>query len=642
VDSTKLADILKYLGDHIKGNGLSLKLNSSAIFDIINDQAEKFQNFKTKVSSEWEEFKRRNQNRIIKRTYTAFFYQNFHHYFKSFINDFCGFNEKSLLLLIKEKVSDDNLFLEYTYSLSEEEERNFYNLSKKLEDHLDGITSPSGYLYLIVSILGLILRKLIQEKFHIILDAAVLSNGEKQNKLTFLIIIKNSKDLMFKNYYSMFLYYFLKHFKGIPEDYYTQLLNGRERLYNTALEEYPLAKEKLVDLLYYFYKKCNLLQNLSPILDFLNFVCARVEDSIYSQIDIIKRDFLANFDYTEEKKNALVRIFDFLDKKSTLYSTFQANNLPSPKSQFNLFLLYTKFYFGSGSLEALEVGNLLFLPGTFKSKLNQYNKKSNNTISAKTIKEIQEFLNEFAIISNLDDPNLCFYKIFNKSITQMNYNFFKTFLRSLNLKISGVIEKENQILTENSGNNTITFEIIIDHICRMLYTLIDKIFIRNDPSHASSNFIDPRSRYIGRNIALRVLELFIFQDLNVSDDVWPDYIISLNRQSLEKDLESYNINIPDKHFYDVEDIFRFVITYNFKTYSDQITFEEWLLNEVIIPLKNYIDKIRSIIENPKDKSEVYQKLSKYMMSDIPAAKKKKLKDFKFVYKQLASFWQENT
>ena len=129
---------MKYLGDHIKGKGLSLKLNSSAIFDIIEDQAEEFQNFKTTVKSEWDIFKQHNQNRIIKRTYTAFFYQNFHHYFKSFINDFCGFNEKSLLLLIKEKVSDDNLFLEYTYSLSEEEERNFYNLSKKLEDQLDG------------------------------------------------------------------------------------------------------------------------------------------------------------------------------------------------------------------------------------------------------------------------------------------------------------------------------------------------------------------------------------------------------------------------------------------------------------------------------------------------------------------------
>jgi len=638
LDSTKLTDILKYLGDHIKRKGLSLKLNSSAIFDIIKDQAEKYQNFKTTVKSEWEEFKRRNQNRIIKRTYTAFFYQNFPHYFKSFLNDFCGFNEKSLILIIKEKVSDDNLFLEYTYYLSEEEERNFYDLSKKLEDHSDGITSPSGYLYLVVSILGVILRKLLQEKFHIILDAAVISNGEKQNKLNFLIIIKNSKDLMFKNYYSMFLYYFLKHFKGIPEDYYTQLLDGRERLYNTALEEYPLAKEKLVDLLYYFYKKCKLLQNFSPILDFLNFVCARVEDSIYSQIDIIKRDFLVNFDYTEEKKNALVRIFDFLDKKSTLYSTFQANNLPSPKSQFNLFLLYTKFYFGSGSLEALEVGDLLFLPEIFKSKLNQHNKNSDNTISAKIIKEIQEFLNIFAIISNLDDPNLCFYKIFNKSITQMNYNFFKTFLRSLNLNISEFIKKENQILTENSGNNLITFDIIIDHICRMLYTLIDKIFIRIDPSHASSNFIDPRSRYIGRNIALRVLELFIFQDLNVSDDVWPDYIISLNRQNLERDLESYKITIPDKFFYDAEDIFRFVITYNFQTYSDQLTFEEWLLNEIIIPLNNFINKIRSMIKDPKDKSEVYKKLSDYMLRGISKEERKKIKGFKFVCEQLSSFW----
>ena len=80
-------------------------------------------------------------------------------------------------------------------------------------------------------------------------------------------------------------------------------------------------------------------------------------------------------EYSVEKKNSIIKIFNFLDNKSTLYATFQANNLPSAKSQLNLFLLYMKYYFGSG-LEALEVSDLLFIPEIFKTTLNQYNKKS--------------------------------------------------------------------------------------------------------------------------------------------------------------------------------------------------------------------------------------------------------------------------
>ncbi|MFX1408272.1 MAG: hypothetical protein ACFFBW_15080 [Promethearchaeota archaeon] len=637
--SSSLNYILDYLGEQIKGKGFSLKLNSNVFFDIIGKESEKFQHFQNQIKIDWETFKLQNQNRILKKTYTTFFYLNFHNYFKYFISNFCGFNENYLNLIIKEKVSDNNLFLEYDYLLSENEEKDFNEFSKRVRDKLNGITTPSGYLYLVVTILGVIIRKILQEEFYVILDAVAIRNSENNNKLNFLIVIKNSKDEIFENYYFMFLYYFLRHFKGIPEEYYQKLLNGREKLYKTALDEYNFAKEHLVDLLYYFYKKCNLLQNFSPILDFLNFVCSRVEDSIYSKFDIIKKEFLDNFNYSEEKKNALVRIFEFLDKKSTLYSTFQANNLPSPKAQFNLFLLYTKYYFGSGSLEAFEVGDLLFLPNKFKTKLNQVNKRLENKINANSIKQLQYFLDEFSIVSNLSNPNIIFEKIFGKSVSQINYNFFKTFLRSLNLNFSVFIEKESNNLAENSESTPLTFNIIIDHICRMLYTLIDKIFIRSDPSHASNNFIDPRSRYVGKNIALRVLELFIFQDLNVSDDVWPDYIISMNRENLIHDLKSFNIDIPKKYFYGFEDIARFVITYNFQSYSDKLLFEEWLIDELIIPLNEFIIKVKSLIKNPKNKDEIYEKLSTYILKKSELEDKELKKSFKFVCEQLASFWE---
>ena len=634
----ELLTILKSIGEKAKGEAFTLKMNSHVFFNILESKNNSLLEFKEVIKKEWEKFKILNQNRIIKKTYSTFFFQYFHNYFKYYLQNFCGFDTSSLKLIIKEKISDDQLFLEYSYTLSPEEQDYFREFSENFDDGADGITTPFGYLYLVVAILGVVLRKLLKEKFFIILDGAVLKNGENSNTLKFLVVIKNSRDELFANYYYMYLIYFLKYFKDIPKSYFDKLLKGREKVYQIALEEYSFAKDKLIDLLYYFYKKCNLLQNFSPLLDFLNFVCSRVEDSVFPKLDIIRKEFLQNFDYSEEKKNSLLRIFDFIDKKSTLYSTFQANNLPSHKAQFNLFLLYTKYFFGSGSLEALEVGDFLLLPADFKEALNATNTQIENTITATTIKDIREFFDNFSIASNLENPNLIFRIIFGKDISQINYDFFKAFLHSLNTSIQRLIDKENKILEENSNNEPLTFKLVVDHICRMLYTLIDKIFIRKLPGQASKNFIDPRSRYIGRNIALRVLELFIFSDLNVSDDVWPDYIISMKKDVLTKDLEKFNVKIPENLFYNYEDIARFVVTFNFLP-SNQPLFEEWVINGIMMPINEFILKIHSLIKDKAKGVEIHEILYNYFIKNIEGINNHQ--ELEFVCQQLSVVWNNS-
>ncbi|MHA1669245.1 MAG: hypothetical protein ACTSV5_01575 [Promethearchaeota archaeon] len=597
--------------------------------------------FQNEIQFKWEEFKLQNKTRVIKKTYTTFFYLHFNEFFQNFLEKFCGFDSNSLGLIIKEKVSEDNLFLEYNYKMSSEEARSFKEFGQNYGDIINGITTPTGYLYIVVSILGVILRKLLKEPFYVILDGAVLREEEDNNVLNFLIVIKDSKDNLFEYYYSMFLYYFLKHFKGIPESYYGKLLLGRKKLYNLAIKKYPLAKEKLVDLLYYFYKKCNLLHNFSPLLDFINFVCARVEDSIYSKIDVIKEQFLVNFDYSEGKKNSIIKIFDFLDKKSTLYSTFQSNNLPSSKAQFNLFLLYLKVYFGSGSKEAFGEEGLLFLPEKFELALNHYNEHHKNKIDEKAFIRVQKFIENSSILSSINNIDILFEKIFNSHLTSINYTFFKTFLHSLNSKLANLIENENKIISEKYNDEPFTFKDIVDHICRMLYTLIDQIFIRLSPNQASKNFIDPRSRYIGKNIALRVLELFIFQDLNVSDDVWPDYVISMNKDELKGDMKSFGVDLPERYFYNVEDILRFIVTYNFQSYSDKNLLEEWFVNEIIAPLNEFILMIRKSVKDLKNKDDIYKSLNDFFLIDISPENKTITKEFKFVCNLLIPIWLEN-
>ncbi|MFX0080478.1 MAG: hypothetical protein ACFE94_01870 [Candidatus Hodarchaeota archaeon] len=634
----ELSDNLNFLEKRIKGQDFSLKFETNVFFEILERKKEKYEEFQNEIRLRWDEFIHKNQKRIIKKTFTTFFYENFNDLFQNFLHIFFGFNESSLKLNIKEKISEKILFFEYNYLLSSEEIDYFNKTSKEFEGKLlNGFTLPTGYFYFLVRILGIVVRKTIQERVFILLDGVKVEKGNNTETLNFMIIIKDSKDEIFRKYYNMVLYYFLRQFKGIPENYYNTLLEGREKLYQIALDEYTYAKEKLVDLLYYFYKKCILLQSFSPLLDFFNFVGSRVEDSVFSKIDIIKKGFLTNLDdYSDTKKNSIIKFFEYLDKKSTLYSTFQANNLPSQKSQLNLFFLYMKYYFGSG-LEALEVGDLLFLPEMFKTNLDLYNKNNEDVISANSINNIKEFLNFFSTLSNIENIDLFFRRLFNKNISELNYGFFKTFLKSFNTDFSMKLDKENTILLESPKNIPFSFNKIVDHICRILYVLIDKIFLRSNPDDASPNFIDPRSRYIGKNIALRVLELFVFQDINYSDDVWPDYIISLNKEYLKKEMEKYNIVISDDHFYSDEELTQIMITYNIQSFSDQPFFEEWLIFDIIVPLNNFILNIRNTVSS-LNQIEVYEKLSKYFTSGIQD--EQIIKEIKFVCQQIAPFWKK--
>ncbi len=634
----ELTEILNQLSEIFSEEIFNLKMHKKAYFNILEKNKDKFEKFLDLIRSKWLEFKKVNQKRVIKKTFTSFLYINFHQFFKLYLQDFFGFEADSLELIIKENISDDTLLLEYKYHLTSEEIDLYEATSKKVKGNLYGLLFFTGYLYLLTDVIGILIRKTIGEKILINLDCGIIKNEDDHNFLNFLILIRSDKKEVYVNYFYMTLYYFLKQFKGIPDEYYDRLLKGRERLYQIALDQYPTVKERLANLLYYFYKKCNLLENFCPLLDFLNFVCSRVEDSSFSKHDVIRKEFLDNFDYTIEKKNSLTRIFDFLDQKSTLYSTFQANNLPSQKSQFNLFLLIMKYYFASG-LEAFEVSDLLFLPETFKKRLNQHNKSvKEGVIGSNIINDINEFINYFAILSNSGDINSNFKTIFNKEVSQMNYRFFRSFLKSFNTKFLSLIDKENEILSENPKNELYTFNIIVDHISRMLYVLIDKIFLTSsNPDDSSKNFIDPRGRYIGKNIALRVLELFIFQEFNYSDDIWPEILISLNANKVKKDLKNI-VDIPNKSFYNDKDLTKFVTTYNLQSLSPALFFEEWLINEIILPLNKFILHIRKLVKDPFNKKEITEQLFNYFRKDRKTIDKRTLNELKFVSERLAQFW----
>jgi hypothetical protein len=636
-----LEETLDYLEKKIIGKNFNLNTNNILFFEIINRKQQNFIQFQNKIKTKWQEFVNKNRDHFLQKTYTDFFNAHFNEFFIEFLEQFFFLDcHKSLRLITKEKLSSELLLIEYNYYLSGEEELIFQKYGEKLELKEQGLYFHMIYLYQILKSLNIMYKEIIQKPFEITLEGAILNQGGEHNFLHFLVIIKNNREQLYDYYYHMILIYFFKQFKDVPDHIIERLEHGREDLFDFVLKKYSKyeMREKLIGLLYFFYKKCILLKSIRPLLDFFNFVASRVEDSVFSKIDVIKQDYLSNFDYDIEKKTKLIDMFNFLDRNSTLSSTFLANNLPSIESQLNLFSLYRNYYLAAG-LETLESGSLLFMPDIFRNKLNNYNStiKNKNIIDSYSIKTINRFLDYLLTKINSENTDIFFQKIFNKTVSTLNYEFFKTFLRSMNKKLFNILEEDKKERL-NALDNHLSFNALVGHISRMLYVLIDKIFLYKSLDKASKNFIDTKGRYIPKNIALRIYELLMFQDMNFSDDLWPYFLISVNKEKIFKIIKEQNIKIQEKYCYEEDDLTRFFITYNFQSSLQGIFLEKWLLTDLIIPCNKFIINIGNSVSDINNKKEIFQILKTYFSKGIQD--KQIIKEINKICQELSAFWTE--
>lgn len=637
----ELQNALSHLKHLLDEGSFIFNKKRNPLLDLIDTESKAFRFIYNKIERKWRAFEEKNNQRVIKKTYTTFLYNNFNEFFHYYLNEFFGLDtEKALMLTKKEKVSSRELLLEYNLYIAQLDTEVFQKYLKERGNNRNGYVFHSYFLYLVVFSLRNVLKEIIDKKFEISLEGAKLRENKRKSikYVNFLIIVKEDRENFHHHYFKMALYFFFRQIKGIPEDELEKLEKGKNELFIYALNNYNLqdTRRRLVDLLYYFYKKCTFLKNISPMLDLINFINSRVEDSKFSKLEIIKNEYLANFDYPNGIKSKLEEIFTFLDQKSSSSSTFLANNLPSATDQINLFLLYNKFYLGSG-LEALEA-QLLFFPSKFKDKLESYNLTHDNPINSNSIININNICNFFSLISENGKFNILFQKIFEKSVVDFNYDFFNAFFKSLNEKFLQLISEENKTLSNENQEklDNFDFSFTMNHICRMMYVLIDKLFLKEDPSDASDNFIDPYGRYVGKNIALRISELELFQDMNFSDDLWPDFLVSWNRSKVKRRLKDYNIEVSENYFFNNKQINRLFITYNFDFPTEQLYLEEWLIDELIIPLNNFIKTIHGCLEDPSDKIEIYEELGEYFTEDV--SDQEKIKEVKKICQKFANFW----
>ena len=78
---------LKYIVENLQDRAnmldFSIKKMNSVLFEILKKKGIKFEEFKNNIQLKWEEFEKKNQNRVIKKTFTSFFYENFHDLFNT-------------------------------------------------------------------------------------------------------------------------------------------------------------------------------------------------------------------------------------------------------------------------------------------------------------------------------------------------------------------------------------------------------------------------------------------------------------------------------------------------------------------------------------------------------------------------------
>ena len=308
--NNELKEIMKFLDDKVEGKDFILAFNNKTFMNIIDRKKKEYNEFQEVIKSRWQDFNLNNKKKVVKGTYITFFYDNLNDFLRKSLTIFYGLDENSLKFLNVEKISDSNLITECEYYLSPEEENEFNELAMRVGEHQYPFEYYVGYFFFAISSIGVILRTIIQENFFVLLDGVVLKTTKKGHILHLMVIVRDDKEEMYKNYLKMSLIYFLKQYPDIPSNFKESLMQGREALYQIALSDYSKqVPERLTELMYYIYKKSKLIQNFTPLLDFLNFVCSRLEDSKFSKIDIIRKEFLANLDYTEEKKKFINKIF---------------------------------------------------------------------------------------------------------------------------------------------------------------------------------------------------------------------------------------------------------------------------------------------------------------------------------------------
>ena len=598
---------LQRIGERFKNDWYKIRDVQDWMEDEVFRKRIQYPMIRKKILFSWVAFEKNKKKTASKKFYLSkFLMKKFDGLFNYFVSYMFYLKEKSLLLLDKWDIGFNNLFFDYRYEFSEAEIGSFVNLKKdfSLSERIELIISY--FFNLIVNLFNEMFNEILGfEDYQIIMIAADLKSNPETNLqyIDFLIQFREKNAKLLSSYLKSLIYQFSEKHSLIPEQTLKTYRIQKELLIENAVSEYKKNIELIPTTIITLIKKCSILELITPILDFSNYICSRFEDSIYSMEDILRKEFFPKFNLTEREIDERMKIFNFINQNTSLFSTFQSNNGASKAKQYQLFFLFMQFMFSEG-IEGLKTNQMIFFPEKVEQSLEKVaqNQELKPLFKHKLFYHFMLTGLQNAAIPEMD---YLFEYIFGMSIFNMNEKLFESYLLSLNNKFIQMLNDYNKLFP----NNKMTFDDAILFISKILYVLIDKLFI-GDLDNIQSRFKDKFERYVKQNVAMNIVELLFFKYIPSSDNNWADYYLSRNRKYVEKKLESF-VKIPDDFFFSEERLLKINMLYERRN-REAKNIGQFLILEIYHKFLLFQSKMRKkIIEtakDPNDKDEISAKI----------------------------------
>ncbi len=623
----KLESFLDRIGDNLTENWYGVRDVQEWMLEEVFRKFSSFPRWRKKVLFSWTMFKKSTNHKYNSESkpsnglsyFPEFMEQKFHEFYTFFLEKMYPFHANRLEIVKVSKKNSDydsrDLFLEYKYHFNHDEVEAFQSFRKKYNHH----ESHQKIITYIFNIIVLTFRKMIcdivDNKIQIrmlagriksdknsetpndILQELKSKNPQDSHKSVHFLISVNIMDTEFlKLYLKSEIFHFAEKVAQTPKHVLERLRVEKNKLFPLALQKYPRADRNAELVLYTLAYKSKIIRDMTPLLDITNFICSRVEDSIFETENAVKKIVAKDITEDPDVQADILKIFNYLNQKASLFSTFQSNNRANKQEQYQLFFFYIQ-YFCSNGLE-YENNERLFFPHIFKETLN------NTEIVAKDENDyyysvFSGFIFQGLMLLDKEGFDTLFEALFRDTIFHVNENFFDSFLYSFNVKFKNIINE----CKENNENFTYGFNEIVDIIAHILVEFVKNVFIADTPENATDNFHDNISRYTPERLALRVLELKIFKDIPLSDNNWQDYFLSRNRKYVEKIFEPF-FNIPDGYFFPEERLLKINMIYERGALNNAKFLEEWLIQDVIRPFYKFQEKIREKLSDDYTKSDL--------------------------------------
>lgn len=520
-------------------------------------------------------------------TSLSFFQKKFNEFFSYYLTSILPFKEKNLKYRGPSFTFYKDMEITYQYSFLKEELDYF----KEFQQHYmssESVEKSIEYIFwLFVSASGFLIGQIVHDNFVIELNCGRVELSENP-RIIFIVGVRQKESIMNDFYFKTELFHFSEFFSDkLPKETKDKLKTEKNLIYLNALDRYSDIEPYILSMLERMYNKCYTLQSITPILDLLNFVASRVEDSIYDTNDLLDEVF-QKFSIDGKIKEIIIQLYNYCSKNSSLFSMFQSNNRPQMNTQYTLSLLLMQYFFIDP--------DAMYLKDVYGAKQKElYNKNS-------LYSQFDPLFRDFILKTNLITHNSAvgFYlkRIFNKGLSELNEHFICVFMNTVNVKFFQDLDDLNKKFPDYH----ITFDFFLENLVKIIFHMIKKVFLAPSPEIASQNFYDKLGRYSPKRIALRTLEILMFKEMPLSDNSWQHYLLSRNKKKVAKAFQNY-LTIPDDYFFSQKALVHINMMYIFSIDKTELL-ENWTVDNIQEPFYVYCFEIFTRLKNKVRKEQI--------------------------------------